>query len=565
MNMLIQRCRLAIAGLLLAAVPMVAVHAQDAEAKPVAVVSIAPMKKVLADVQYLADAAQQTEAGRTAVLLTTPFTVGVDKSRPCGVMFMTDGMGLSPIAYLPAEDYGKMITTASEQIGPPQDVGGDIKMFNVGLMPVFVKSVGTWAVLATDQEKLANPPADPLVYLKELPTEYDLALKVFPLNVPAVHRQWAMDQLRTGVELSLEQEPNETNEEFAARKKQIDQQLDEVNRLFTELEDLTIGWNVDATQQGTYIDIATTVVDGSQYAKVQAMNSDLTTEFLGFSSESAAFSFRMTQKMADEDIQRLTKQINEARDQSLRQLVTDGDLDGEDLESAKKVIDLAIDTVIQTAKTGSFDGGMMIDIANGKVTALTAAHVADGQRVEDVFKEIIKIAAKNGEQAPPIQWNTDSYKTVRLSTMKIPMDGAPPEAQQYLGDSPEVVLGIGETSVYMTAGYDAMARMKKAIDDSLAGTATKVPSLHMQLAALPFLKLAKESPAPPFPGIDQVIAVLEKGNDKLLMTVTVDGNKSRLRIMIQEGLIQAAGAGVVAATSGVEVESELEIPGQPAF
>jgi len=156
-NKLIQRGRLALAGLLLAAMPLVTLQAQDAEFKPVAVVSVAPVQKVLADVQYLADAAGQRDAGQMAVLLSAPFTVGIDKSRPVGVIVMTDGQTFAPTAYLPVSDFDKLITTATEQIGPPQDVGDGIKMFTPNQMPVFVKDAGNWAILAMDQEKLANP------------------------------------------------------------------------------------------------------------------------------------------------------------------------------------------------------------------------------------------------------------------------------------------------------------------------------------------------------------------------------------------------------------------------
>ncbi|MEW4563801.1 hypothetical protein AB1K70_14805 [Bremerella sp. JC770] len=561
MNKFIQSGRLALAGLLLAAMPLVALQAQDAEFKPVAVVSVAPVEKVLADVQYLADAAGQRDAGQMAVLLSAPFTVGIDKSRPVGVIVMTDGQTFAPTAYLPVADFDKLITTATEQIGPPQDVGDGIKMFTPNQMPVFVKDAGNWAILAMDQEKLANPLGDPTAFLKDLPEQYDLALQFFPGNIPEIYRNVIIEQMKTGIALSLEQEPDETDEEFEARKKQISDQMAEMERLFTELEDIIIGWNVDATKQGTYLDFAYTAVEGSDFAKTMAMNSDLTTEFSGFSNQAAAINFQVTEKLSETDIARMEKQMNDVREQGIRQLESEGELEGEELESAKKVIDLAIDTLVETARTGSIDGAMMVDMTDGKGTFLAGAHVADGQRVEDGVKEMLKLAASEGE-VPPVKWDADTYQTIRLHVMQIPLDDAPPEAKDILGDSPEFILGIGEKSVYMAGGNDAMARLKKAIDDSIAGTDTKVGVMQMHVAVLPILKMVQKNSPEPVPGVDAAVAALSGGADKFLVTVDMQQRFMRLRMMLEEGVIKAIGAGV-AAQNAADANADFE--DAPAF
>ncbi|MBA2117474.1 hypothetical protein [Bremerella alba] len=561
MNKFIQSGRLAIAGLLLAAMPLVALHAQDAEFKPVAVVSVAPVKKVLADVQYLADAAGQTDAGRMAALLTAPFTAGIDKSRPVGVVVMTNGQEFAPTAYLPVSDFDKLVTTATEQIGPPQDVGEGIKMFTPNQMPIFVKDAGNWAILAMDQEKLANPLDDPTAFLKDLPEQYDLALQFFPGNIPEIYRNVIIEQMKTGIELSLEQEADETDEEFATRKKQIADQVAEMERLFTELEDFIIGWNVDATQQGTYLDFAYTAVEGSDLAKTMAMNTDLTTEFSGFTNSDAAVNFQVTEKLSETDIARMEKQMNDLREQGIRQLESEGELEGDELESAKKVIDLAIDTLVETARTGSLDGSMMLDLAGGKGTFLAGAHVADGQRVEDGVKEMLKLAAAEGE-VPSVKWDADTYQTIRLHVMQVPLDDAPPQAKEILGENPEVILGIGEKSVYIAGGNDAMARLKKAIDESVAGADTKVGVLQMQVALLPILKMVQKSSPQPVPGVDAAVEALSGGVDKFLVTVDMEQRYMRIRVLLQEGVIKAIGAGVAAQNAG---GANTELEEAPAF
>ncbi len=564
MNTLIQKSRLiwgrlALASMLLLAMPLAVLHAQDAEMKPVAVISISPVKKILADTQYLADSANQSDFGRMAAIMSAPFTQGIDKSRPIGVVVMTDGQEFAPTAFIPVTDMDSLLLIIKEQFGPPQDMGNDVKMLPTP-MPVFVKKSGDWAFVAMDMDKLSNVPEDPAALLKTLPTEYDVAIQAYPGNVPEIYQNVLVSQMKAGVEISLEQEPDETDEEFAARKEQINAQLNEINRLFTEVSDLTFGWNVDATQQGTYLDLKYTVIEGSKFAEQLAMNAGLTTEFSGFTKEGAAFNFQATSKTPEEEAEKLANQVNDVREQAIRQLETEGELEGEELESAKKVVDLLIDTMVQTIRTGSMDAGMMVDLSDGQAVALVGMHVADGKRVEDGFKELVKLM-ESEEDFPSVQWDAETYQTIRFHVMEIPTDDAPPEAKEILGDKPALVVGIGEKSVYFAFGNDSIARLKKAIDDSIAGTDAKVKMANVSISILPILKLVQKYDDDNPAAINAAIDALTAGSDQVLITTEVNDLEIRSRFLIQEGVIKSIGAGAAAQNS----RDDFDVEEAPAF
>lgn len=563
MNTLIQKSRLvlgrlALASMMLVAMPLAMLQAQEAEMKPVAVISISPVKKILADTQYLADAANQSDFGRMAAIMSAPFTQGIDKTRPIGVVVMTDGQEFAPTAFIPVSDMDSLLLIIKEQFGPPQDMGNDVKMLPTP-MPVFVKKSGDWAFVAMDMDKLSNVPADPAALLKTLPTEYDFAIQAYPGNVPEIYQNVIVSQMKAGVELSLEQEPDETDEEFAARKEQINAQLSEISRIFTEVSDLTIGWNVDASQQGTYLDVKYTVVEGSQFAEQLAMNADLTTEFSGFTKMGAAFNAQATSKTPEEQAEKLATQINDIRDQAIRQLETEGKLQGDELESAKKVVDLMIDTVVQTVRTGSMDTGMMVDLDGGQAVALIGMHVADGSRVEDGFKELVKLLESEPD-FPAVKWDAETYQAIRMHVMEIPTDDAPPQAKEILGDKPAFILGVGEKSVYFAFGSDSMTRLKKAIDDSIAGTDTKVNLGKVSIALLPILKLAQKYDDKNPAAINAAVEALTAGNDQILVTSEVNGLETQARFLIQEGVIKAIGAGAAAQNA-----NEFDAEEAPAF
>ena len=562
MNKLIQKGRhiwgrIALASMLLVAMPLAATHAQD---KPVAVVSISPVKKILSDTQYLADAANQSDFGRMAAIMSAPFTQGIDKTRPIGVVLMTDGQQFKPFGFIPVSDFDSLLLIVKEQFGPPQDMGDDIKLLATPV-PLFVKKAGDWAYVSNDMETLGTVPEDPAAMLKTLPTEYDLAVQAYPANIPELYRTMFLEQIKEGVRLSLQQLPDETDEEYAARKAQLNAQMDEINKFFTDTSELTIGWNVDAAQEGTYLDIVYTANEGSDLAKQVELSKGLTTEYSGFTSDSAAVSLQMTSKLGEEDIEKVAKQINDVRDQAIRQLESEGELEGDELESAKKIVDLLVDTGVETIRTGSIDSAMMLDFPGDKLMMVAGMHVADGARVEDGFKEMAKLL-ESEEDFPAVKWEAESYQGIRFHVMEIPLKDSPASAKEVLGDKPVFVLGVGERSVYFAVGTDAIAQLKKAIDTSLSGTPEVSPS-KLHIAMLPLLKIMQKYDDKNKAAVDAAIGVLTPDNDKLLATTEVNGLQVRTRIMLQEGLIKAIGAG--AAAQNAEAEEFGDAEAAPAF
>jgi len=550
------RCLPLIAGLLLVTSPVANAFAQPAESKPVAVVSVAPIQKLLSDFQYLADASGNSNFGRTAAFMISPFTQGIDKTRPIGVVVMTDAQEFSTFGFIPVSDMESLLLIVKEQFGDPQDVGNGVKLLPVPY-PVFVKHVGDWAFVATDKDQLAETPEDPAKLLDGLASEYGIAVKGYMQNVPELYRDVFLNQIRTGIELSLEQELDESDEEFAARKAQIDTQLEQIKRVFSDLQDLTIGWNVDATSQGTYLDIRYTAVDGSKLSGQLAKNKEVTTDFAGFVKEDAAVSIQTTQLVDGDDVDQAVKQLQQAREQALKQLATEGDLEGEELESATMVVDLMIDTLIETLREGKLDIGLSLSVGDDQAVALIALRVADGKRIEDGFKELVALAQKD-EDFPEVTWDADTYETVRFHQMSLPMDDAPKEAKQVLGENPMFVLGIGERAAFISIGKDAVEELKAAIDQSKAKANDPSSLLSMKVDPLPIMKKVQQNMDKPSPGLDAAIEALTGGSNLVTFTSEIDGNAFQLRLLVQEGIIKAIGAATAAENAAKQEAVEAD-------
>lgn len=545
MKTLLKRSWIAAVGLVLLSLPFAVAQAQEAAVnKPVAVVSVAPVSKVIRDVQFLATAADQADLGRMVAIMSAPFTQGVDKTKPIGAVVMTNGQDFQPVGFIPVTDFDSLMLLVKEQYGPPQDVGDGVKLLGTPL-PLFVKEVQGWAILSGDKENLGVLPADPSTLLGELPNQYDLAITVLPGNVPELYREILVEQMRAGVELTLEREPEETAEEFAARKEMLAKQIEEVKRVFDETEEITVAWNVDTEGGTTYLDMLINPVADSKMAQQLEMNRNQTSDFTGFHKKGAAVSMQVTSKSDPAEIEPQIPQLQAIRDQAIVEATKEAE-DEEAKEAITTAIELAFDTLIETARTGRFDMGGHLDLADEKMTLLLGAFVADGNRVEDGFKKLAEIARENPD-FPGVNWNAETHQGIRFHTMSIPTDKADAKAKKVLGEKLDVVLGVSEQGAYLAIGDQASSKLKAAIDQSAASAGQPVNSSKIVFSVKTILQYIDF--VDPQPALKSAIAALTPETDKISIVSEVIEKGARVRIQLQDDVIKAAAIGANAANN----------------
>ncbi|MCC9606309.1 hypothetical protein LOC68_18520 [Blastopirellula sp. JC732] len=554
MKQILKSTWLWLAAVALIAAPTLA-QAQDAavEMKTVAVVSIAPFEKVLGDVQYLTEIADHDEIGLTVAMMSAPFTQGIDKSRPVGVVVRTDGQQFNYIGFIPVTNLKALLLILRDQIGEPQDMGDGVFVLE-GPLPIYYKEVEGWVFVAQDKESLADVPAKPADLLANLPKDYDLAAKVNLDNIPELFREMLIAQMRNGIELSLEQEQGESDEDFAQRQQMVELQVAQLERMLTEITDLTIGWNVDKEAGKTYVDVAYNVAPGSKIAEQLALNKGVTSDFSGFLSNGSAGTIHISSKIAPEEIGTTVKQLNAGRQKAFMEIEDNPDLDDKSRDAATRLIDLSMDALIETIKAGKIDMGITVDLAPNKMTFLMGAFVADGKRVEDGFKEILKMV-EDQPNFPGVKWNADSHQGVAFHVIEGPVPADEEEARKLFGEKLIIVLGIGEKSAYMSIGNDAIAKLKKVIDDSLAGAGQPTTSpATLMVSAKPILEfiLSIDESAP----IAAALDALGDQNAQLTINGTITDTSATTRINLDSGVIKAIA--VAAAVKQAEDEAAAE-------
>jgi len=514
--------------------------AAAADSKPVAVLSLAPIESLIGDIAYLTEAAGSRDVGQMVEAMAQPYTQGIDRTRPIGVVLTLEEGAPKPLAFVPVSDLKATLASLKPQLGEPRDAGdGVLEM--AGPAPVFIKEQGGFAFVGQSAEALADLPADPLSLLGGLEKDYDVGIRGHVQNVPQEMRDMAIDQLKVGFEQGLNRLPEEDDETFAMRKKLMEGQMQQMVEMINDTDQITLGWVVDKEHKSTHIDMTMTAVEGTRLARRMAGMRETKSGFTGFLLPDAAVTMSMAAQIPDEEIQQSLAMLKTVQANALKELDKDAKLEDEETRAAaKELVNDLFEVINTTIQSGKVDGGAAVLLAPGNMSALAGFYVADGAAVEKSLKKLVELAEKE-KDFPGVQFDADKHANVRFHTMNVPIPEGEADARKVLGESLEVAVGIGETSVYLALGEDALTKIKTAIDSSASGAQDPVPPLRMNVSLGSIMKFAAAMEDNP------VVATMAKaledsgGKDHLLIHAEPVAHGVRYRIQVEEGILQAIG------------------------
>jgi hypothetical protein len=515
--------------------------------KPVAVVAVASVEEMMADIGYLTTAAGVEDAGRTARFFAGAFTNGMDKKRPAGMYVVPKDGDFHAVAFVPVADLKQLLSIHKEYIGEPRDAGDGI--LEIGMdKSAFVKEQAGWAFVAESADHLADLPKDPAALITGLAKDYNIAGKVLVQNVPQELRQTALDEIKFGLERALENQ-QQGNVDRAQLEATTKQSLKQIEQLFNEADELTIGWAVDAAAKRTHIDVIITAKEGTDLAKQMALNVESKSAFGGMLLPEAAASVNFSAKLSEADIAQVSAAFTTVRAQVAAKIDDDPNLKAEQRAVAKEVVQKMLDVFEETAKSGKLDGGAALVLEAKSLSFVLGGYVADGPKFEKSVKDVLELA-KNEPDVPKVQFNAGKIGDVTLHKAAIPVPATEAEARDLLGEKLDVILGIGPKSVYLAAGKGGESLLKKVMDQSVASADKSVPPMQINVALLPILKFSA-SMDPNNPILPGLIASLEKtGNDKVVLTSKGIERGSHARLEVQEGILRLIGEATKQFTGG---------------
>ncbi|MEM9186098.1 MAG: hypothetical protein AAGB00_06320 [Planctomycetota bacterium] len=543
--------------------------------KTMGVVALSGWNPLLEDIDYLAalggrpDQAQSIE-GMIAFFTQGKGLVGLDKTKPWGVVVQGEGMSITPIVCLPVDDLPGVLALAQAFGVMSADAGGGVTELTApqSPAPLFAKQVGSWTYLSQTAESLDSAPADPTAMLTDLVKDYDLGARGYVQNIPAMFRELAISSLKQGLEEGLEQEPDETDDAFETRKRMAQLQFEQIETLVEQLDQITLGIGVnESAGDGILLDFTATGLDGSDLAEQISAMGVGSTSFAGFIDEDATmqmtFASETPKEIMAKQADQLKGTLTVVRKQVMDAIENEADVPNEEArEALKSAASDLLGVYEEIVMSGVADGAMAVTLAPDTFKMAGGAKVPSPAKVESALKKLAAVMAKEG--APDVAWGAHTHDGVTFHAIEVPV---PPEARQDgidpFGETLPVAVGIGADSVYLAAGSDWLANVTAAMDASKASgpTAAKPASLSISVESIVALGLLIETD----PQRKQVVQMFadalgeSDGDDHVLITVDSIERGMRYRIQVEEGVLR--GAGVMAEAAARQAGAG----GPPAF
>lgn len=534
------------------------------EQKPLVVVSFAGYDKLLDNIKTVTTLAGRPEAynmleGLVAMGTGGKGLTGLDKARPWGVAIYAGADGEYPIqGFVPATDLKQIMSLVPPMgpDGPPApDANGVYEIKNQN-QTVYLVQKGQWAVVANSRDGLKSAPAEPPAALGDLSKKYLLAVQGSIKNVPAATRDQFLAQAKFMMSMFTQQQPNETEEQFALRTASMKQAFSQFETLSKEMDGLVVGLGVDASSNSIFLDFDMTAVPGTKTAQKLSSAKDAKTDFAGFLIPNAAVTMISAGTMDDADVAQAKDMLAKFRTTAAKDLEANEDLTKEKKDLAKQLLGDAMDVLNKTLDTKKSDGGMAVVLDDGPAIVAGLA-IADGAKLD---KAVQKLLTDEPDLAKLVKVNAENHAGINFHVAKFPIPDE--EAAAVLGQKVDVVVGIGENALYVGAGKNPLAVIKKVIDDSKKEAGKSIAPLQMTLSGASIAKFAaKVAPPDKKDEATKIANALAKsgGKDHITLTVKTIPNGASMRLNIEEGLIKAIGE--VTPTPGGGPRAKKAAPG----
>lgn len=544
---------LALAALLVA--PQISTAQQDSTdgPKPVVTVALSGYDEIMGDVEFLGKLAgtplrqmaeAQLQQGPSAEILAA-----IDKTRPWGFVLEADAGQFPMFAFLPVKDLDKLLSALEPQIGKPSDAGDGVLEIVADEQTLYLKQKDGWVFIARSPDVLASVPADPLKLIAGLTKQYDLGVRVSVANIPPATRQMGMGLVMMGMQAGMERQPNESDEQYALRTKIAQQGIEQIQRALNELDAIDVGLAIDRKTATVSLEYAITALKGTKMAEQMAQNTEAPSDFAGFVLPDAALTLNSVSKISKSEAAQAKANLAPMRANAAKELENQG-LAGADLERATKLIDDLFDLLDSVIDSGRLDVGLSLVLDSDAVTYVSGMRIGDTKKLDSLLKSLADEVIKEEPSAKDaIKLNAEQHDGVELNVISLPteeMAGQLPNLPKLVGDKLDIVIGIGKENAYLAVGRDAIATLKKAIDQSKDDAGKSVLPLRMTLAATPITQfialVARDNQVKQV--ATQLAKMLEKAGDKDHLNVTSQPipNGVKVRIELEEGLLKLIGS-----------------------
>ncbi len=521
-----------------------ATRAQEVQ-KPIAIVSISPLERLLPDITYLLKSANVPEVSGFFGLFANQYTQGIDKTKPLGVIVNLDNQMPSGLICLPISDRDQFFGALGTMGVEPDDLGDGLFEIDVNGQLIYAKDANGWLYVAQTEAILATVPADPAALLGDLPKKYNFAVRVNVQALPDDMRDMATEQIRIGFERTLAEQGEQTEEEQELAREMGEAQIAQIEQLMAETEQVIFGWAIDSKEQKTYMDGAAQFLAGSKLAEQCDALKSLASDYTAFKLPGASAYFRATSRIDDENDKKVMKQNLANSMKQLEKQIEDGNVGDDSKELTLGLLSKVKELMEKTIDEGTFDGAGSVSVADNSLKFLVGGRIADGRMLEQELKKLVA-GLPSGPTTPRAEFDYETYEGVTLHRLSVPVKIADPGARKVFGDELKFVIGTADKALMISLAPNGDAAIKSAIKSMTSATGKTANPIEGVVELTQILKFAQA--VSPNSILDIAATSIEKaaGKDKIQVLGSIIPRGQIFRLTIEEGVLRATGAAVTA-------------------
>ena len=545
------------AGVLMAAVLPLAARAEEKkEIKLVAVASLAGFDSVMADIELMCELSDQEHVARFAkvmhhVVSNSKFLSGLDQQRPWGVLIGTDGEDVGGCAFVPVNDLKKIMSMAKWFAkGKIEEHEGGIYEIEGGHKTLYVQETHKgWAFLVDDPEIFHYVPKDPAAALGGLNEQYDAAMRIYPANIPAHHREKMRAKMQECCQKGMSRHKDDNKHRQVIREIMAKHSRQQWATLCDDMESITVGWSLDEDVHQGILEVTLVAKEGSKTAKFVSGADQVRTAFGGFTLDDALIEARATGRhvpLAPAELKKVIAAIQAMAYERIEHKAKN------DTEAAvgKRLVDGLLGVAAKTCRSGHIDGAIALRVEEDATTLIHGRHIADGAKLEATIKEFIAaVRKKHAEKVDKVlTLDAAKYRGVNFHVVSFPIPEKCKRREQVIqavGERMTIVLGIADEAVYLAAGRDAMKSLKQAIAASEVAENWTVPPLAVTMSVEEWAEWATQCPVEKVnTKAEEALKLLDKADDAdavRIVAIPVD-NGLKFSLQIEEGVLRLMAA-----------------------